>query len=68
MSEKVVVVLYFRLRFGVKFSVACGFGKTFCSTVDHRNVYNSGKTDVLLIKLILVPRTGSGSQLLGADI
>lgn len=67
MSDKVVVILYFRLRFGLRFSMACGFGKPFCSTVDHRNVYNSGKTGFLLIKLILVSRTRSGSQLLGTN-
>lgn len=68
MSEKTVVIFsYFRLRFGLIFSMACGFGKASCSAVDHRNVYNSSKTDFLLIKRILVSRARSGSQLLGAN-
>lgn len=68
MSEKALVIfLYFRLRFGLGFIMAHGFGKTFCSSVDYRNIYNSGKTDFLLINYILVSRTRSGSQLLGAN-
>lgn len=64
-SENVVVTLYFRLRFGLGFRMACGVGKTLCSTVDHKNVSNSGKIDLLLIKLTLFSRTRSKRLLLG---
>lgn len=68
MSEKIVVIfLYFRLRFGLIFSMACGFGKASCSAVDHRNIYNSSETDFLFIKCVLVSRARYGSHLLGAN-
>lgn len=67
MSEKALAIfLYFRLRFGLGFSMAHCFGKTYSSSVDYRNIYNSGKTG-LLVNYILVSRTRSGSQLLGAN-